>query len=278
MYSPAHAPIDFFPATPVDSPASSINSLLADTVDSVTPPKSDSVVTPHESVIIDSPHESVIIDSVVSPFEHLQLVFGEKFSSDQIASIFSLSNSSYDVCESCLTSGPTIAHLAAIKYQENTTIKLKIDEEDVWADLISFYKSPKVEPKYCHLKIWLNNQPAIDTGGIRRQIYTSVYKDFAENKYVKLFDGPSNHLRPKYSAEARSSGLFTVLGIMVGHSLYQDGIGFPFFSPLCYHYISVNEEAALSWLSISDVGEDAKYAINKVLLLFIHFVKIFPHI
>ena len=51
---------------------------------------------------------------------------------------------------------------------------------------------------------------------------------------------------------------------MIGHSLSQDGIGFPFLSPLCYFYIAVNEETALTWASLNDVGEDTKYFISQV--------------
>ncbi len=65
------------------------------------------------------------------------------------------------------------------------------------------------------LQIRLLNKPPIDTDGVRRQLFTSVFGDFANNKYIRLFEGPSNHLRPFYSAEARSSGMFTVLGVMI---------------------------------------------------------------
>ena len=39
---------------------------------------------------------------------------------------------------------------------------------------------------------------------------------------MNLFEGPSHHLRPLFSAEARSPGLFTVLGNMISHSITQD--------------------------------------------------------
>jgi hypothetical protein len=214
--------------------------------------------------------KSVMDHNILSPIKRLQQVFGEKFTIDQISLVYSLSNDSYSKSESCLLSGPTcesLLNLISVEHKDSTPVKLKIDEGDFWYDLISFYKSSKTDPKTCHLRIYLNNRPSIDTGGIRRQIYSSVYKDFAENKYVDLFDGPTNHLRPLYSAEARSSGLFTVLGIMVGHSLCQDGIGFPFLSPLCYYYMAINEEAAMGWISENDVGEDVNYVINKVLSL-----------
>ena len=69
-----------------------------------------------------------------------------------------------------------------------------------------------------------------------------MLKDFVENKYVRMFEGPLHHQRPFYSAETRSSGLFRVLGKMVGRSIQHDGIG---FSPLCYDYIAKGEQHAV---------------------------------
>ena len=69
------------------------------------------------------------------------------------------------------------------------------------------------------IRVTLDNSPVIDTSGVRKHIYTSVFAEFVSNKHVCLFDGPSNSVNPCYSAEARCSGLFKVLGTMVGHSI-----------------------------------------------------------
>ena len=70
---------------------------------------------------------------------------------------------------------------------------------------------------------------------------------------------------PCYSAEARCSGLFKVLGTMVGHSIFQDSIGFPYLSPAAYWYIALGEEKALEYVNIAEVGRDTAYAVTKVL-------------
>ena len=75
---------------------------------------------------------------------------------------------------------------------------------------------------------------------------------------VRLFDGPPNSVSPCYSAEARCSGLFKVLGTMVGHSILQYGIGFPYLLPVA------GEEKALEFMNISNVGRDTAYAVTKV--------------
>ena len=74
----------------------------------------------------------------------------------------------------------------------------------------------------------MDSSRAIDTGGVRRHVYTMAYSDLIHNKHIKLFDGPANHARPYSSAETRGSGIFKALGMMVGHSSMQDGV-FPFF-------------------------------------------------
>lgn len=96
---------------------------------------------------------------------------------------------------------------------------------------MSFYKATNIDVAKCHLRIRLHNQPAIDTGGVRGQIFTTVLHEFSENQYFHLFDGQIKNLQPHYSAATRSSGLFKVLGCIVGHSIKQDGIGFPHFTP-----------------------------------------------
>lgn len=115
------------------------------------------------------------------------------------------------------------------------------------------------------LKVQLNNQPALDTGGVRSQLYSSVYGAFARNEHVNLFDGPDCYQRPRCTAEARSSGLFKVLGTMVAHSIAQDGIGFPFFSPTCYCYIADGEERTMEVMSYQDVGCDVASLLTQVM-------------
>ena len=61
-----------------------------------------------------------------------------------------------------------------------------------------------------------------------------------------------------------------VLGCIVGHSIKQDGIGFPHFSPLCYWYIVGGEEVALQYLTVNDVGSGCCELISKVRINYIN--------
>ena len=149
-------------------------------------------------------------------------------------------------------------------------VKIHIDEDEVWSDLVSFYKTSNADISRCRIRIRLNGQPAIDTGGVRCQVYTSTLEKFSENHPFKLFDGPPNSLRPYYSAQTRCSGMFKVLGSIVGHSIFQDGIGFPYLSAACYWYMAGGEETALQYLTLDDVGADCCNFISQVSIRTIH--------
>ena len=51
---------------------------------------------------------------------------------------------------------------------------------------------------------------------------------------------------------------------MIGHSIFQDGVGFNFFSPLSYWYIACGEEKALQYSCLDDIGQDTAEVISKV--------------
>ena len=114
------------------------------------------------------------------------------------------------------------------------------------------------------LRVTLDNQPALDTGGVRRQVYTTALEEFARNKWIKLFDGPENYLRPACTAEVRSSGLLKVLGTIIAHSIGQDAIGFPYLSPTCYWYIVGGEDKAIQYASVEDLPGDSASFISLV--------------
>ena len=131
--------------------------------------------------------------------------------------------------------GPTFSPLLRMvnnRFRGLPTRKLNVDPEDLWTDVVAAYKGSF--DFHIQIRILLHGSPAIDTGGVRRQVFTRVFEAFANNEVFRLFD---YHLRPIATEEARSSGLMKVLGSMIAHSVCEDGIGFPYLSPTCYHYI-----------------------------------------
>ncbi len=189
-----------------------------------------------------------------------------EISAKQVKEVYVLSGEDSETSSECLLSGPTLSALLKMvndRFDELPRLRVRVYAEDVWSDIVACYKQSSF--KYLtHLQVSLEGQPAIDTGGVRRQIYTTVLHDFASNQHVKLFDGPDHHLRPVCSAEARSSGLLKVLGGIVAHSIFQDGVGFPYLSPTCFWYIVAGEEMALQSACMEDLPADASFVLKQV--------------
>ena len=217
----------------------------------------------HDEISSASPKvQEKTLDSLLS-------VFAGKLSPRQVKCIYNIAGNDFDVGMECILEGPTLDNLLTLhskQYHGVSWAKVYVDSYDVWADLVSYYKSPSTAIDR-PIRIVLDNQPAIDTGGVRRQCYSQVYHDFAENKHMHMFEGPPCHSRPVFSAEARSSGLYKVLGTMIAHSITQDGVGFPYLSPLCYWYIAQGEEHAIQHVTLTDVGADIGSVIIQVCML-----------
>lgn len=175
-------------------------------------------------------------------------MFRGKFHAKQIMGFFCASDGCATATADCLLAGPcidAILKMTSERYPFLRVKKLRVDADEAWANTVSFYKNPCVDTANTTLRVRLTGQAAIDTGGVWRQLYSVVFREFVENKHMTLFDGPMNSRRPVYSTEARASGIFTALGKMVAHSILQDGLGFPYLSKLCYRYITSGEDAAM---------------------------------
>ena len=163
--------------------------------------------------------------------------------------------------------GPTLSSLLRMvndRFRGLPTRKLHVDPEDLWTDVVAAYKGSL--DFHSQIRVLLHGSPAIDTGGVRRQVFTRVFEAFANNEVFRLFEGSDNHLRPIATAEARSSGLLKILGSMIAHSICEDGIGFPYLSPTCYHYIIGGEDRALQFASTEDLPSDSAILISEVRL------------
>ena len=201
----------------------------------------------------------------VNNLDTLLSLFSSRLTVKQIQSLYRYSGDNFDNAIECLMNGPSldsILRMINTRSMDDPVVKVAVDSDDVWADMLAVYKqSDGLIGK--RIRVTLDNSPVIDTCGVRKHIYTSVFAEFVSNKHVRLFDGPPNSVRPCYSAEARC---FKFLGTMVGHSILQDGIGFPYLSPVAYWYMVAGEEKALEYVNMTDVGRDTTYAVTKVRL------------
>jgi len=132
-------------------------------------------------------------------------------------------------------------------------VKVKVDPEDLLSDALAVYKSTSFDPT-CPLLIQYRLQPAIDTGGVLREFYSDVFREFVVNTGMKVFEGPPERLQFCYNHQALTCGLPKMLGTMIAHSLCQDGPGFPYLSPCSYYYIATgNTDHAIAYATIADV-------------------------
>ena len=132
--------------------------------------------------------------------------------------------------------------------EESPRIRLEADddEEDWVAAALAFYKQSKFDT-HAALRVSIRGQPAIDAGGVRRQFFSVVFSLLAKPSANSLFEGAPCRLRPAFKASSLSSGMLSTLGKMIGHSILLDGQGFPYLSEFCYHYLSGNENCAITY-------------------------------
>ena len=81
------------------------------------------------------------------------------------------------------------------------------------------------------------------------------------------FDRPSHCCRPVCTAEARHCDLFKVLGLMVTHSIAQDGTGISLlFIELLLVYGGWRRKALEYYISLLDVGINVVTVVSQVLM------------
>jgi len=92
-----------------------------------------------------------------------------EFSPKQIAAIYLLSGENYKCSVECLLQGPSILHsilkIMNDNFARNLKLKVHVDPDSAWSDIVAFYKGAKVLDSCIY--IVLADGPAIDTGGVR---------------------------------------------------------------------------------------------------------------
>lgn len=151
------------------------------------------------------------------------------------------------------------------KNMSKQPVKVTIDPKDIVADTIAYYKTSHFDGSK-RLRVSFLDQPGIDTGGLSRQFFNDSIEAIADFQGYMLFEGPDNRKLPAYNSTSVHSGLFEVLGRLIGHSILQCSIGYPCLAPPVYWYLATGDvHKALSYVSIVDVrDEEVKGYIEKV--------------
>lgn len=219
---------------------------------------------------------SIGADEIAGPssgslsLERLLSCFNGVLTQSQIEAVYESSGRCYYSAWECLREGPTtdsFLQMLSARYQLASVVKVPVDADDMWQDVLLFYKTTKCDTSH-RLRFRVCGAPVIDTGGVRRQIYTVMFNDFASNKFIHLFDGPPHSLHLVCTAMSRGCGLYKILGKIIGHSIGQDGIGFPYLSQASFWYMVRGEDIAMEYASVDDVGADIQVVIAKVSVSF----------
>ena len=106
--------------------------------------------------------------------------------------------------------------------------KLKVDPEDQVMDVYSYCNSADFDT-LVPISLFVKGQPAVDAGGVLRQVFSEVFVLLCNNEGIKhIFTGEPYRKVPVFSNELVVNGFFEILGKMISHSLVQGGPGFPY--------------------------------------------------
>ena len=142
-------------------------------------------------------------------------------------------------CNVNLTGAETLKTLARKMNPYSTAEKLKVDREDLVMDVFQHYKYSNFDSSVA-IKFQIRGEPVVDTGGVLRQVYESVFLKIAKGEGcngVQMFQGPLKRVLPSYRSSTILSGTFKILGKIIAHSLVQGGPGFPYLCPTLFWYI-----------------------------------------
>ena len=107
------------------------------------------------------------------------------------------------------------------------------------------YKDSNFDPSV-PIKFQIRGEPAVDTGGVLRQVYDSMFLKVAKGEGcngVQMFPGPLSFERvlPSYRSSKILSGTFEMLSKIIARSLEQGGPGFPHLCPTLYWYVATGD-------------------------------------
>ena len=199
--------------------------------------------------------------------------FSEMFSDvseECLRYVYKCSNGDISCASDCILSGPSIESLvslirAVVITNESDGRRLRIDDDEKEGEelvdcIFAFYKGPRFDPQ-SGVRMCLMGEPAIDTGGVRRQVFSEVFETVSFSDRLCLFDGPPDRRRPAFRISSLSAGMMRLLGRIIGHSIILDCQGFPYLSPACYQYMVGNQDQAL----LVCMPEDASERVQRVL-------------
>ncbi len=115
------------------------------------------------------------------------------------------------------------------------------DEDDLVFNVFEFYKAKVFNPKL-NLRVRFRNQPGIDAGGVRRQMFSNIYSAITTSKNIGLFYQGEKSLLLRFNVQNIFSEMMTIVGRIIAHATALEGIGFPYLSKASYWYLATCDE------------------------------------
>ena len=187
-----------------------------------------------------------------------------------IGTVWELSHGDLQIAVDMVLSPPPLTTLLQKLKQKirSERARIVLDEEDeieMFHSVIAYYKLPSFDPTL-DVRVRFRDQPAVDTGGPRRQMFTSAFAAFATSPNLNLFEQDGRYLRPRYSVQNVMSNLMFILGRMIAHALVLEAIGFPYFSCCHYWYIATGDQVqALQYAGLEDVSPHVRELLVQVI-------------
>ena len=125
---------------------------------------------------------------------------------------------------------------AATNVDEHAEYSLTVDRtsrESLWRSVVGLYKSALLRPKKLRkrLVVSFEGEAGADAGSLRKEFF----EDSIKEANLRLFEGDDKNRVPK--KEWSLEGIFEVAGMLVAHSLLQDGPGLPCLCPAIFQYL-----------------------------------------
>ena len=139
---------------------------------------------------------------------------------------------------------------------------IDVDRSMLWKTALVYYKSTPKDHLYRKLNVMFEGlEDAVDAGALRLEFFGDLLRAVDKN----LFEGKQNRRVPLYSWE--NVYLIKMAGIMVAHSLMQNGPGMPCLAPYVYEFVVCGEkECAASYVNFEDLPETPQTEVLRAFL------------
>lgn len=134
---------------------------------------------------------------------------------------------------------------------------IDVDRTKLWKTAQVLYKSTPKEHLYRQLNVMFEGlEDAVDAGALRLEFFGDLLRSINNT----LFEGKPDHRVPLYSWE--NIYLMKMAGIMVSHSILQNGPGMPCLAPYVYEFIIWGDkEHAAAYVTFEDLPETSQMEV-----------------